>query len=281
MKNRKLLTEIFPWLLPVRRWQKKILFYLKMKWDKQIYSTTINDSPLPNKVFEAREELINKNTGAAMVYQENKVHNLQLAAKTLNGIVIKPGETFSFWNLVRYADKQVKYKKGLGVVNGELIGEYGGGLCMMSNLLHWLFLHTNLTVTERKGHGIKRFPDNSKAAVLGVDATVSEGWIDLKATNYTNNYYQIILEFSNNHLTGTVYTDKPVTKQTAISNGVISYEFTKEGEIVELAPVVRTLTDAETGKVIASQCIYVNTCVIGYPLEENIKIKRGEQKNEG
>ena len=99
--------------------------------------------------------MLNPATGADMTYQQNKVHNLKLAARMLNGVVIRPGETFSFWQLVRHADREEPYRDALTLRDGAIVPEYGGGLCQHSNLLYWMFLHSPLSMVERHAHGIK------------------------------------------------------------------------------------------------------------------------------
>ena len=65
--------------------------------------------------------------------------NLKLAAAPIHRVLIRPGETFSFWMLVRGADRKQRYLDGLNLENGRIVGSYGGGLCQLSNLLFWLF----------------------------------------------------------------------------------------------------------------------------------------------
>ena len=52
---------------------------------------------MPNTVFETSSLMMNENSGFDMKYQINKVHNLKLAARTINKVIIEPNETFSFW----------------------------------------------------------------------------------------------------------------------------------------------------------------------------------------
>ena len=144
------------------------------------------------------------------VYQENKVFNLKLAAATLDRLLIRPGETFSFWRLVRYADRKTPYRDGLAEVNGKLTVQPGGGLCQLSNLLFWMFLHTPLTLIERHGHRIKDFPEPPSDAPLGVDATVAEGWLDLRVRNDTEITFQITVTLEGDAITGRVSTDRCV-----------------------------------------------------------------------
>lgn len=61
-----------------------------------------------------------------MGYQINKIHNLRLAVKSINKIVIAPNDTFSFWKVARWADRHEKYKDGFNFVDGNIIVSYGG-----------------------------------------------------------------------------------------------------------------------------------------------------------
>lgn len=81
--SRKRITQIFPFLLPVREMQRKICFYTAMRLDGRHYAETIDEKHLAYKLFETNCALYNRNTGFDMIYQENKVFNLKLAAKTL------------------------------------------------------------------------------------------------------------------------------------------------------------------------------------------------------
>jgi len=89
--SRKKLTQIFPFLLPIRVMQRKICFYIKMRFDGHRYAKTINEKQFPYKLFETSCALYNSDTGFDMIYQENKVFNLKLAAKTLSGLLIGNG----------------------------------------------------------------------------------------------------------------------------------------------------------------------------------------------
>ena len=98
--KRKRLTQVFPFLLPIRKWQRKRLFYLEMLIDGNKYAKNKSEALLPNTVFETSSLMLNENSGFDMKYQINKVHNLKLAARTINKVIIEPNETFSFWQLV-------------------------------------------------------------------------------------------------------------------------------------------------------------------------------------
>ena len=267
---KKHITEIFPWLLPLRKRQKRVCFYISQKFDGNRYAGKQEKYLLPYEIFSSDSELINYETGFDLRYQENKVHNLKLVARNINGLVICPGETFSFWNRARDADAVEPYMQGLVVENGELKALYGGGLCQMSNLLFWIFLHSPLTIVERHGHRIRSFPETKGTSVKGSDATVSEGWLDLKVRNDTNNRYQIVIEFSDKWMKGTLLSDDELDEKYEIINGNVKY-VSEHGRIFEEAEVIRRInkTDGE------NTVLYVNRCEIGYLLTDDIKVETG------
>ncbi len=101
-------------------------------------------------------------------------------------------------------------KRGLSALNGELVTVAGGGLCHLSNFLFWIFLHTPLTTIERHPHQVKGFPSPDENELEGVDATVSEGWLDLKVENRTNLTFQIELIFDEPYLYGRILAGQPI-----------------------------------------------------------------------
>lgn len=275
--SRKRLTQIFPFLLPLRKWQRKKFFYYKMRKDGCQYAKKIADRTLPCMVFQTSIPMLNENSGFDMQYQINKVHNLKLAAKTIDRVVIEPGETFSFWQLVRWADRQEKYKDGLNLVDGKIVASYGGGLCMLSDTLFWMFLHTPLTIAERHGHAVKSFPSTSEDVPYGTDATVGEGWLDLKVRNETDNTFQIEISFDDKYMHGRILSKNVVGFEYSVFNSSVFYR--KEGKkIYQIAPVCRKETDRDTGKQMEME-LYVNQCEIAYRLPDGTKIEEGGVKN--
>ncbi len=274
---RKRLTQIFPFLLPIRKWQRKKYFYLKMWKDDCRYAKVISDKTLPALVFETSIPMLNENSGFDMKYQRNKVHNLKLAARTVNRVVIEPGETFSFWQLVRWADRQEKYKDGLNLVDGKIVASYGGGLCMLSDMLFWMFLHTPLTIAERHGHAVKAFPGADEDLPCGTDATVSEGWLDLKVRNETDNIFQIEVSFDDKYMYGRILSRNVVELEYSVFNKSVSYR--KQGKkIYQIASVCRTETDKNTGEQTERE-MYIDQCEITYRLPEGIKIEEEGVQN--
>ena len=269
--SRKRLTQAFPFLLPLRKWQRKKLFYLKMQLDRNTYAERTSENLLPNMVFETSSLMLNENSGFDMKYQFNKVHNLKLAAQTINKVVIEPKETFSFCQLVRWADRNEKYKDGLNFVDGKIVGSYGGGLCQLSNMLFWLFLHTPLTVVERHGHAVESFPSTTEDLPCGTDATINEGWLDLKVCNETDNTFQIEISFDDKFMYGRILSQSPVNIDYSVYNSSVSY-IKRNKKIYQRASVCRSETDKMTCRQTERE-LYINECEIAYRLPDDIKIE--------
>lgn len=275
--SRKRLTQVFPWLLPLRIRQRKFCFYRNMKKDKNSYAATLRQDPLPVELYASSCPMYNPDTGFDMIYQENKVHNLKLAAKTVDGLLIRPGETFSFWNAARFADREIPYREGLTEIDGKLTTTKGGGLCMITNLLFWVFLHSPLTIVERHGHPRKDFPEPPSDAPLGVDATVAEGWLDLKVRNDTKRTFQIGVTFDETHITGTLRMEQDEGISYRVYNGPVTYE-RQNGTVIESVDVIRERISRERGEVLTQKVMYCNQCEIGYELPAGtLIVEKGQE----
>lgn len=269
--KRKRLTQIFPFLLPIRVWQRKLFYNIGMKFDKNTYSNKFGDL-LKYEICNTKTSMINKNSGQDIIYQKNKVDNLKIASKTMNHILIYPGETFSFCYLIKNAKKYGKYKDGLILIDGKIVAKKGGGLCHLSNMLHYLFLISPLTVIERHGHKIKSFPDPDKTAIQGIDSTISSGWLDLKVKNETNNIYQIDIYFDEEYMYGKILSNKKSDVAFVISNENLRY-VRQNNKIYEIVDIVRAEIDKKTNMQIKKEKLYSEKVEITYELSKDIKIE--------
>lgn len=266
-----MLTQKFPFLLPLRLAQRKAFFYAGMRLDGRVYAKTIGHERLRHALFSASNGLYNAKMGFNMALQGNKVFNSKLAAKTLDGLLIKPGETFSFWQVVRHADKHTPYKAGSVVRNGKLCVAYGGGLCQLSNLLFWVLLHSPLVIVERQTHKVKDFPTLRNLEPEGVDATITEGWIDLKMKNNTNTTFQIAISFDSANITVSLFSDKAMPSSHEIEGRGLAY-YKINGWIYQEITIYRREIAVDTREVLSDTRLYKNQCRIGYQLPEKTRI---------
>ena len=137
-----------------------------------------------------------------MQWQENKVVNLKLAVARLDGLILRPGETFSYWRLIGKPTYRKGYREGMVLFLGQIGGDIGGGLCQLSNLIFWMTLHTPLTVVERYRHSHDVFPDSDRTQPFGSGATCAYPHRDLMIRNDTDQEFQLCLKVGETHLEG-------------------------------------------------------------------------------
>lgn len=184
----------------------------KFNWffgDNQ-WAETKEEKLFTNSIFQHKSIILRPLKDVDMYLQENKRVNLKIAISQLNRVIIKPGETFSFWKLVGRPSKRMGYLTGLVLKQGRIESDTGGGLCQLGNLLFWMFSHSPLTITERYRHGFDVFPDVNRKIPFGAGATLSYNYIDLQVKNETENTFQLNLWLDNTHLNGELLSMKKV-----------------------------------------------------------------------
>ncbi|MEL4861672.1 VanW family protein [Pseudoflavonifractor phocaeensis] len=164
---------------------------------------------MPYEHFAHATPLLRRLRDVDMALQHNKVENLKLAVKRLDGVVIRPGETFSYWYLIGKPSRRKGYREGMVLRNGKVTSGVGGGLCQLSNLIYWMALHTPLTVTERHRHGYDVFPDSGRTQPFGSGATCAYPYGDLTLRNDTDETFQLRLRVGPENLEGAFLGDQP------------------------------------------------------------------------
>lgn len=176
--------------------------YLEWCLDDKKYAKELQCNDLKNLAFTHKTPLLRKLKNVDMWLQYNKIENLKIATKKLDGLILKPGETFSYWRLIGNPTKRKGYKKGMYLFYGDFITGYGGGLCQLSNLIYWMTLHTPLKVTERYRHSFDAFPDVNRKQPFGSGATCVYNYRDLQILNNTEDTYQLNVYLTDEHLIG-------------------------------------------------------------------------------
>lgn len=228
---------------------------ISMHLDKNLYART-KLLPLKYSLFKEKTLLINEDTGYDISYQLNKVHNLKLAAETLNHLLIRPEETFSFWYLVHNADRYEKYKEALVLKEGKIVPGYGGGLCQLSGLLFYVMLHSPLTIAERHGHKVLDFPSTDKSFPKGTDATVYEPYLDLKFVNHSKINFVIEINFDETYMYIEISSDKKIDQDFGITNRNLQY-IEEKSKTIEYVDIYR-----------GDEYLYTNRCQINYEMKE-------------
>lgn len=179
-------------------------FLRRLLWltmNRQFAETRLSSS-LPFVYFTHKTPLFRKLKDVDMWMQHNKVTNLKLASAKVNGIVLRPGEVFSYWKLIGKPSRRKGYLDGMVLKSGTFHAGCGGGLCQLSNLIFWMTIHTPLTVTERHRHSYDVFPDSNRTQPFGSGATCFYPHGDLMIRNNTSDTYQLSIWMDDTYLHG-------------------------------------------------------------------------------
>ena len=195
MKRSKLRKKLGRQYHILRRW-------LNWRLSSDKYAKQLSKTELPVTIFSHQSILLRKLKDVDMWMQHNKITNLSIAIKQLNGLVIQPGETFSYWRCIGNPNKRKGYLPGMQLDQGKFKSSTGGGLCQLSNLIFWMTMHTPLTVVERWRHSFDVFPDSKRSIPFGSGATCAYNYIDLQLRNDTQQPIQLKLWLDETHLNG-------------------------------------------------------------------------------
>lgn len=208
--------------------------------------------------------LFRKLRGVDMQLQKNKVKNLQLASQKIDGIVVNPGEEFSFWNLVGNATKRKGYLEGLVISNSQMKKGIGGGLCQMANMIHWLVLHTPLTVTELHHHSDALFPDVKRRVPFGTGTSISYKALDYRFKNTTKYPIQIRVWLDDTFLYGEIRSTVPLNEKYKIIEKDNHYAKDEDGVFYRNSKVYRIVTNKTTNQEIKKELILDNHSKVMY-----------------
>ena len=224
---------------------------------------------LPCELKKHQSLLLRELKGVDMYLQHNKVVNLKLAIQHLDGILIRPGETFSFWKQVGRPTRRKGYLKGMTLTNGQVTEGIGGGLCQLGNLIYWMSLHSPLKIVQRWRHSYDVFPDVNRKLPFGSGATLSYNYIDLQVKNETPHTFQLKLWVKDEYLHGALRCDFDLNIKYEVFERNHHFEqqwwggFTRHNEIWR--KVISTVDQSENEELITQ-----NHAIMMYnPLIEN------------
>ncbi|MEO5647622.1 MAG: VanW family protein [Chitinophagaceae bacterium] len=242
-------------------------------FDGNKYSSAKSAKDLEFRIKKHQSVLLKKLGENNAQLQINKVTNLKIASEKINRILIRPGETFSFCKLVGRPTRRKGYLLGMELTFGEARAGIGGGICQISNLLHWLVIHSPLTVTERYHHSFDPFPDDGRVLPFGSGATVFYNYRDFQFKNNTDHTFQINLWFSEKCLEGELRIDKELEYAYHIEER--EHEFLKiEDTYYRKNEIWRhKILKFEGGKVVDSDLITKNFARVTYVPENFSKIE--------
>lgn len=251
---------LYPWAVRAHRVRRSVSWLLSdARW-----AADRSDEDLPVLVKRHGSLLLRQLEGAQMRLQHNKVVNLRLASRRVDGLLIRPGETFSFNKVVGNCTRRKGYVEGMRLSNGEATSGVGGGICQLANLLHWMFLHSPLTVVERSEHSFDPFPDSRRVLPWGVGCSIVYNYVDLVVRNDTPITFQLRVRVARKHLRGELRADRPTTVSYKVEARGEEFVRTTSGRVYRRNEIWRTLVDKRTGDRIGEECVKRNCALVKY-----------------
>lgn len=258
------LSEINPIFYHTRIWQKR--FFRSMQNLTKSFASEISTENLPFTCKRHQSLLRRKLGNSAPELQENKIANLKIACPTIDGILIKPNQTFSFWRQIGEATTEKGYLEGMQLSRGEVVRGVGGGLCQLANLLYWMTLHTPLQVAERHHHSFDPFPDEQRTLPFGSGAGVFYNYIDLRFYNPTDLTFQIKLWLTENHLKGAIFSDKETPHSYHVFEK--NHRFLRKGDKnYRENEIWREIIDRRSGNKLSEELLVKNFSEVKYELD--------------
>jgi vancomycin resistance protein YoaR len=139
-------------------------------------------------------ELVSESTSYYTGSSENRRTNIAVGVSRMNGIIVGPGEEFSF----NYYTGDISYENGfvdgLVIFGGRTVTGIGGGICQVSTTLFRTVFSGGLAVTERNSHGYRVGYYELNGQQPGLDAAIWQPQRDFKFQN--NTPYHILIEAS-------------------------------------------------------------------------------------
>ena len=145
-------------------------------------SPTVTTESLTNSLYKDQLATFT----ATHTSEKDRDTNLRLACEAINGIILYPGQTFSYNEALGERTTARGYKPGPSYADGKTVKTIGGGICQVSSCLYYCAMTADLEILTRDNHGfaVSYMP-------LGMDAAVSWGSLDFRFKNTTNSPIRI------------------------------------------------------------------------------------------
>jgi vancomycin resistance protein YoaR len=177
--------------------QERVLALPVHEVEPQVTEANLHDLGINELVAVGQSDF----TGSA----DYRIHNVGVGMNILNGILLAPGEEFSFDENVGSIDEQNGFVQGYAIIQNRTQLEFGGGICQDSTTMFRAAFWAGLPITERWGHSFyiswyDKYGLGPYGKGPGLDATIFTGGPDLKFINDTGHW--LLIQSSSNPKTG-------------------------------------------------------------------------------
>lgn len=249
MVRKRLFCELGPTAYKISLKKQILKRLLKNLFTSERFAMTHSKDPLKEVVYSVCGNMIKTGPGINPEHQINKAENIRLACSKINGLIINPGETFSFWEIVGRTSRKNGFLDGRILKNGKLVAGIGGGLCNLANSLHIVVMNSPMTVTELHHHSDALAPDEGGVRKpYSAGTSVNYNFIDFRFRNDTKDKVQLMTYCVGENLTVELRTERPISEFYRIVEE--DHHFTKDenGCYFRKSKIYRETLDKETGQ---------------------------------
>ncbi len=259
----KLFCELNPTCYAISMQKEICKRHIKDFVSNEKFAKTKNTEKMPNVVSSHSSNLIKRGPGIDITLQENKATNIELACKRINGTIIHPGETFSFWKAVGKTTKKKGYKDGRVIIGDKLQPGIGGGLCNLGNTINLLVLHSPLDIVEFHNHSDALSPDEGPRKPFSTGTSISYNNVDYRFKNNTDQDVQLLVWCEDGKLYGELRSQKEYDWCYNLVEE--NHHFQKEGEkYYRTSKIYREITEKKTGNILDKELILDNHSEVMY-----------------
>lgn len=261
---RKLFCELNPTCYKISLKKERLKRRLKNTFSREKLAKEKSDKELKYIIKGHFSLILRKLYGVDFELQKNKVTNIELACKKINGLIIHPNEVFSFWTTIGSPSKKNGYKEGLVIKKNRVLDkDYGGGLCQMANLIHYLVLNSPLEVVELHHHSDALFPDERRRVPFGTGTSVMYNYVDYRFRNNLNNDVQLLTWVEDGMVYGELRSAKDIPYKYKLVEE--DHHFKKEGDkYYRISKVYKITINKKTNKEIKKELILDNHSLVLY-----------------
>lgn len=213
---------------------------------------TLRNQGIQRKISEFATGLASSKAG--------RLHNIDAAARVIDGMLLAPGEVFDYAKVIDQAEAKYGFQPAPVIVQGRLVPGIGGGICQVSSTLYNAAIHAGLGIVERRNHSVP-----VSYLPKGQDATFAKGYINFRFKNTTSHYILIKAALNMDNLSIKLFGDIP---------GNISYRL--DSRTVKVLPIPQKFVKNNTLALGEQQVITQGR--IGYIVETYVnKYVNGER----
>lgn len=135
---------------------------------------------------------------------EGRLHNVEAAARSIDGMVLPPGGIFDYAKVVEAAEQSYGFREAPVIFGGKLVPGVGGGICQVSSTLYNAAIRAGLDIVERRNHSLP-----VSYVPLGQDATFAQGYINFRFQNTSGQHLLITAQVKEEQLIVKLFGDMP------------------------------------------------------------------------